>query len=57
MTTASHSLARGAGTGARTKDEAALLAAPAHLTDRDRLLVRLVATHRVLTTDQLCALG
>jgi hypothetical protein len=38
-----HSPARGAGTGARTKDEAALLAAPAHLTDRDRLLVRLVA--------------
>jgi hypothetical protein len=52
-----HSPARGAGTGARTRDEAALLAAPAHLTDRDRLLVRLVATHRVLTTDQLAALG
>jgi hypothetical protein len=30
----------GAGTGARTRDEAALLAAPAHLTGRDRLLVR-----------------
>jgi hypothetical protein len=57
MTTASQSHPRGAGTGARTKDEAALLAAPAHLTDRDRLLVRLVATHRVLTTGQLCALG
>jgi hypothetical protein len=53
----SHSPARGAGTGARTRDEAALLAASAHLTDRDRLLVRLVATHRVLTTDQLAALG
>jgi hypothetical protein len=52
-----HSPARGAGTGARTRDEAALLAAPAHLTDRDRLLVRLVAVHRVLTTDQLAALG
>src|ERR1039457_6778614 len=35
-----HSPARGAGTGARTRDEAALLAA-----------------HRVLTTDQLAALG
>jgi Replication-relaxation len=57
MTTASQSPARGAGTGARTKDEAALLAAPAHLTGRDRDLVRLVAVHRVLTTDQLCALG
>jgi hypothetical protein len=57
MTTASQSPARGAGTGARTKDEAALLAAPAHLTGRDRELVRLVGVHRVLTTDQLCALG
>jgi len=57
MTTASQSSARGAGTGARGRDEAALLAAPAHLTDRDRQLVRLVGTHRVLTTDQLCALG
>jgi hypothetical protein len=57
MTTASRSPARGAGTGARTKDEAALLAAPAHLTGRDRELVRLVAVHRVLTTGQLAALG
>jgi len=57
MTTSSHSLARGAGTGARSKDEAALLAAPAHLTERDRELVRLVAIHRVLSTDQLAALG
>ena len=57
MTTASHSPARGAGTGARARDEAALLAAPAHLTDRDRELVRLVAVHRVLTTDQLAALA
>jgi hypothetical protein len=57
MTTASQSSARGAGTGARTRDEAALLAAPAHLTGRDRHLVRLVGVHRVLTTDQLAALG
>ncbi len=57
MTTASQSHARGAGTGARSRDEAALLAAPAHLTGRDRLLVRLVGVHRVLTTDQLAALG
>jgi len=57
MTTASQSSARGAGTGARSRDEAALLAAPAHLTGRDRLLVRLVGTHRVLTTGQLAALG
>jgi hypothetical protein len=58
MTTSStHSHARGAGTGARTKDEAALLGAPAHLTDRDRKLVRLVGEHRVLTTGQLAALG
>ncbi len=34
-----------------------MLAASAHLTDRDRDLVRLVAVHRVLTTDQLAALG
>jgi hypothetical protein len=57
MTTASQSSARGAGTGAGTKGEAALLAAPAHLTGRDRHLVRLVGTHRVLTTGQLAALG
>jgi hypothetical protein len=53
----SHSSARGAGTGARSKDEAALLDVPAHLTERDRWLVRLVGEHRVLTTGQLCALG
>jgi hypothetical protein len=29
----------------------------AHLTERDRMLVRLVGVHRVLTTDQLAALG
>ena len=57
MTTSSHSHARGAGTGARTKDEAAVLAASGHLTDRDRDLVRLVAVHRVLATSQLAALG
>ena len=34
-----------------------MLAASPHLTDRDRDLVRLVATHRVLTTGQLAALG
>jgi len=53
----SHPSARGAGTGAASKDEAALLAAPAHLTDRDRELVRLVGEHRVLTTGQLTVLG
>jgi Replication-relaxation len=51
------SYAHGVGTGARTKDEAALLGLPAHLTDRDRELVRLVGEHRVLTTGQLTALG
>ena len=34
-----------------------MLAASAHLTDRDRYLVRLVGEHRVLTTDQLRALA
>jgi Replication-relaxation len=52
----SHSSTR-AGTGAASKDEAALLEASAHLTDRDRELVRLVGEHRVLTTSQLTALG
>lgn len=33
-----------------------MLAASSHLTDRDRELTRLVARHRVLTTDQLAAL-
>lgn len=33
-----------------------MLSVSAHLTDRDRELVRLVARHRVLTTDQLAAL-
>jgi hypothetical protein len=53
----SHSSRRGAGTGAGSTDEAALLQASAHLTGRDRELVRLVGTHRVLTTGQLAALG
>ena len=34
-----------------------MLAAASHLTERDRWLVRLVGEHRVLTTDQLAALG
>jgi hypothetical protein len=34
-----------------------VLATAAHLTERDRYLVRLVGEHRVLTTGQLCALG
>jgi hypothetical protein len=56
-TSSSHSHARGAATGAASKDEAALLEASAHLTERDRWLVRLVGEHRVLTTGQLAALG
>src|SRR5579859_7808208 len=56
---ASQSFARGPGTGAGRKnsEDAAVLAASGHLTERDRHLVRLVGQHRVLTTDQLCALG
>jgi protein involved in plasmid replication-relaxation len=56
---ASQSFARGAGTGARRKDseDAAVLAASGHLTGRDRHLVRMIGQHRVLTTDQLCALA
>ncbi len=58
MTTSSYSHPRGAGTGSRAaRDEAAVLSASAHLTDRDRELVRVVARHRVLTTDQLAALA
>jgi DNA-binding CsgD family transcriptional regulator len=34
-----------------------VLSVAGHLTDRDRELVRLVARHRVLTTDQLAALA
>jgi hypothetical protein len=54
---ASHSHARGAGTGRNDNEDRAVLAAAAHLTERDRHLVRLVGEHRVLTTGQLCALG
>jgi hypothetical protein len=54
---ASHSYARGAGAGRNDREDRAVLAAAAHLTERDRSLVRLVGEHRVLTTDQLCALG
>jgi len=57
MTASSHSHPRGAGTGAQGKEEAALLQASAHLTERDQELVRLVGEHRVLTTGQLTALG
>ena len=62
MTVSSHSHTRGAGTGAgigtrAPRDEAAVLSVAGHLTDRDRELVRLVARHRVLTTDQLAALA
>ena len=34
-----------------------MLSVAGHLTDRDRELVRLIARHRVLTTDQLAALA
>jgi len=34
-----------------------VLVAAAHLTSRDRSLVRAVGEHRVLTTSQLAALG
>ena len=57
MSASSRSSARGAGTGASGKDEAAILAVSAHLTGRDRYLVRLVGEHRVLTPSQLAALG
>src|SRR6266516_7367636 len=55
----SHSFRCGAGTRAKRRDseDAAVLAASGHLTGRDRYLVRMVGEHRVLTTDQLCALG
>src|SRR5262249_15026392 len=35
----------------------AALTVAAHLTDRDRYLVRMVGRHRVLTTDHLCDLA
>jgi hypothetical protein len=43
--------------GRHVKEDQAVLAAACHLTERDRYLVRLTGQHRVLTTDQLCALG
>jgi hypothetical protein len=52
--------APGRGRAARPSEAAsdqAILAAAAHLTARDRHLVRAVAEHRVLTTGQLAALG
>jgi hypothetical protein len=49
--------ARGTGAGRRDSEDAVVLAASPHVTERDRRLVRLVAEHRVLTTDQLAALG
>jgi hypothetical protein len=49
------------GRGARTSPvrvpDRVVLAAAAHLTARDRRLVRVVGEHRVLTTGQLAALG
>lgn len=48
----SHSFAHAGRAGAGDR---AVLAASAHLTERDRSLVRLVGQHRVLTTDQLAA--
>ena len=61
MTRSSYNHPRGAGTGAgigttAARNEAAVLSVSAHLTDRDRELTRLVARHRVLTTDQLATL-
>jgi hypothetical protein len=43
--------------GAGAVSDAAVLAVSGHLTGRDRLLIRAVAEHRVLTTGQLCALA
>lgn len=41
----------------RAIDDAAVLAAAGRVTDRDRYLIRVVGTYRVLTTPQLAALG
>jgi DNA-binding CsgD family transcriptional regulator len=62
MTASSKNHSRGAGAGARTasaaaRNEVAILSVSSHLTDRDREVVRLVARHRMLTTDQLAALS
>jgi hypothetical protein len=43
--------------GVRVAADEAVLAVSPHLTGRDRMLVRLVAEHRVLTTGQLCAVA
>jgi hypothetical protein len=43
--------------GVRVAADEAVLAVSPHLTSRDRMLVRLVAEHRVLTTGQLCAVA
>lgn len=48
---------RGAAGTSSLASDAAILAAASHLTARDRLLVRAVAEHRVLTTSQVAALG
>jgi DNA-binding CsgD family transcriptional regulator len=53
----SHSRVRGTGAHTSAKEEAAVLSVAGHLTERDRELVRLVARHRVLTTDQLAVLA
>ncbi|MGO8957775.1 MAG: replication-relaxation family protein [Streptosporangiaceae bacterium] len=53
--TSQSSVARRARGGAA--DDQAVLKAAARLTERDRYLIRLVAEHRVLTTDQLAALA
>ena len=47
----------GAGTAHAAATDELVLAAAAHLTSRDRQLVRAVGEHRVLTTCQLAALG
>jgi hypothetical protein len=48
---------RGAARTPTGASDQAVLAAAAHLTERDRRLVRAVGEHRVLTTGQLAALG
>jgi hypothetical protein len=48
---------RGGGTARKIGEDASILSVSPHLTERDRTLVRLVGVHRVLTTDQLAAVG
>jgi Replication-relaxation len=59
MASQSSTVGAGRGRGARTSVtvDRAVLAAAAHLTSRDRQLVRAVGEHRVLATGQLAALG